>query len=88
MVAVIENRAHIEGVVTNVVDHPGREGYLRVGLVLKKALDTDDYPNLARADEGNTIGINVRKEAAAKIVEGMAFSGTVRKAGGQEYFLV
>jgi hypothetical protein len=88
MVAVIENRADIEGFIANVADHAGRPGYLRVTVIIKKAYNVKSYPNLARADEGGTIAINVRKEEAEKMVVDKEFRGIVRKAGAQEYFLV
>ncbi|MEO6313829.1 MAG: hypothetical protein ABIU63_10850 [Chitinophagaceae bacterium] len=87
MVAIIENYAGIEGKIVGMTDHPTREGYLQMKLALKKSKTVEGFPNLAQADEGTTIHINVKKEAADQLAVTKSFSGVVRKAPGQEYFI-
>ena len=89
MAPIVENWAEISGTVKSITDHPKMEGYKQITLSLKSSKDVNDFPNLANADEGTDIVINVRAEEIDKvgIVEGEKFKGTVRKAFGQVYFL-
>jgi hypothetical protein len=89
MAPIIENWATVSGNVKSIADHPKMEGYKQITLDLKKSEDVEDYPNLAKADEGTDIVINVRAEELEQsgAREGGAFRGIVRKAFGQVYFL-
>ena len=89
MAPIVENWAEVSGTVTSINDNPKMEGYKQITLSLKSSKDVGEYPNLAKADEGTDILINVRTEAMneAGAVEGKHFTGTVRKAFGQVYFL-
>lgn len=89
MVSIIENWASIQGEIKSVSSHPGSKGYLEVDLALKEALDIDGFPNLAKADEGNTIHINVKPEQLRllNIKAGKPLCSKARKAFGQVYFL-
>lgn len=87
MVSIIENYADIEGKIVDLSDHPTRPGYLQMKVALKKSKDVEGFPNLAQADEGTTIAINVKKEDAAKLHGQKSFSAVVKKAAGQEYFI-
>ncbi|MFT3936242.1 MAG: hypothetical protein QM726_21615 [Chitinophagaceae bacterium] len=87
MVSIIENYAAIEGKVVGLDEHPTRPGYLLMKLALKKSNAVEGYPNLAQADEGSTISINIKKEEAAKVEGKKSFSAVVKKAAGQEYFV-
>jgi len=89
MVSIIENYADIEGKIVEVTDHPTRPGYLQMKVALKKSKTVEGFPNLAQADEGTTIAINIRKDAAGTKAFHTAniFSGVVKKAAGQEYFI-
>jgi hypothetical protein len=72
-----------------LTDHPTRPGYLQVKVALKKSKPVEGFPNLAQADEGTTIAINVKKEEADtdKFIAKKSFSAVVKKAAGQEYFI-
>ena len=87
MVSIIENYADIEGKIVEVSDHPTKPGYIQMILALKKSTAVEGFPNLAQADEGTTIAINVKKEEAAKFHGQKSFSAVVKKAAGQEYFI-
>ncbi len=89
MVAIIENYAAIEGQVVTTTDHPRLPGYLQVKVALTKSAAIEGYPNLAAADEGNTISINIKKDAAGghAFKTHAPFTATVKKAAGQEYFI-
>ena len=89
MAPIIENWAEVSGKVKSITDHPGMEGFKQITLSLKSSKDVGEFPNLARADEGTDILINVRSGDIDKAgaVEGEHFTGTVRKAFGQVYFL-
>jgi hypothetical protein len=89
MVSIIENRASIEGVVLSISENPALKGYLLFELELKRSNEVESFPNLAKADEGNIIRINVRPDQLAdkKIKPGDTFSCNVRKAFGQVYFV-
>lgn len=89
MVSIIENWASVEGVVRSISESPVLKDYLLLELELKKTNDVESYPNLAKADEGNIIRINVRPDQIEdqKIKPGDTFSCNVRKAFGQVYFV-
>jgi hypothetical protein len=89
MVSIIENCANIKGKIVELSEHPTRPGYLQMKLALQKSEMVEGFPNLARADEGTTIAINVKKEEAdiKKLQAKKSFSAVVKKAAGQEYFI-
>jgi hypothetical protein len=89
MVNIIENWASIQGTVKSVIEAASPKGYLQVELDLEKSTDVENLPNLARADEGGTIRINVKpgQISAYDIKPGSRLEGKVRKAFGQVYFL-
>jgi hypothetical protein len=89
MVSIIENYAAIEGTIIEVNKHPLRPGYIQVKVALKSSKPLEGFPNLAQADEGTTISVNVKKEdeVAKKMYSQKVFNGVVKKAGGQEYFM-
>lgn len=88
MVNIIENWAEISGTIKNIVNNPDLEGYLQLQIMLEKTKDIEPYPNLARADEGEVIRVNISRVVAesAKPTPGAVFKATVRKAAGQIYF--
>ena len=89
MAPIIENWAIVSGTVESVCDHPEMEGFKQIRLRLKESKVVEGFPNLAQADEGQLIVINVRASDLdqANAEEGKDFNGTVRKAFGQVYFL-
>jgi len=89
MVSIIENYADIAGKIVELTDHPTRPGYLQMKVALKKSKAIEGFPNLAQADEGTTIAINVKKEEAdpQKLKAKKAFTAVVKKVAGQEYFI-
>ena len=89
MAPIVENWAKVSGTVKSLTDHPTMEGYKQITLALKESKEVGEFPNLAKADEGTDILINVRAEDMDKAdaAEGEHFTGTVRKAFGQVYFL-
>jgi hypothetical protein len=89
MVSIIENYANIKGKIVELTEHPTRPGYLQMKVALEKSKMVEGFPNLAQADEGTTIAINVKKEAAdtEKLKAQKSFSAVVKKAAGQEYFI-
>ncbi len=89
MVSIIENYADIAGKIVALTEHPTRAGYLQMKVALKKSKPVDGFPNLAQADEGTTIAINVKKEEAdtEKLQAKRSFSAVVKKVAGQEYFI-
>ena len=87
MVSIVENYAAIKGKIVDLSDHPTRPGYLQMKVALKKSKDVEGFPNLAQADEGTTIAINVKKEEANNLEVKKTFSAVVKKAAGQEYFI-
>ena len=89
MVSIIENWASVEGIVRAIYDNPVLEGYLLLELELQKTNDVQSFPNLAKADEGNIIRINVRPDQLddKHLEPGNSFTCNVRKAFGQVYFV-
>jgi len=88
MVNIIENWAIINGTIKNVSDNPKLRGFTTLKVLLEKSTDVSPYPNLAKADEGSLISINIRTTNSdkEKLLPGMEFNGTVRKSIGQIYF--
>lgn len=89
MVSVIENKAKIEGQVKAIHPDGGPDGYCQIEVALQKSDDIEGYPNLAKADEGSVITINLRPEQLAdcNIEPGSAFEANVRKVFGQQYYM-
>jgi hypothetical protein len=89
VVNIIENRAKVEGTVKSVSENKGPDGYMQVEVDLKRSSDVEGYPNLAKADVGSKITVNVKKDDIAphSFRPGKQFSSEVRKAFGQVYFL-
>jgi hypothetical protein len=88
MVNIIENKAKINGKV-NAINDNGPSGYSQIEVELQNSDEVGGYPNLAKADEGSVITINVKPQqiSDANIVVGNNLSATVRKVFGQKYFM-
>jgi hypothetical protein len=89
MVNIIENKAKIEAAITDVDVDAGPQGYCQVKAKLQKSEEVEDFPNLAKADEGTIITVNLRPTqlTANNLEKGKQFSATVRKVFGQQYFM-
>ena len=89
MVSIIENKAKIEGNVEAVNENAGPQGYCQIQVALQKSDDVEGYPNLAKADEGSVITINLRPEQLSdcNIEPGSDFKAQVRKVFGQQYYM-
>ncbi|MEO5999304.1 MAG: hypothetical protein ABIN89_21100 [Chitinophagaceae bacterium] len=89
MVNIIENWAFIQGIVKSVGNSGAPKGYVPITLELQNALDSEALPNLAKADEGSIINIQVKPEQIDKyaIRPGKSLSCKARKSTGQKYFL-
>jgi hypothetical protein len=89
MVTIIENKAKIEGKVKEIAENVSLQGFYEVQVQLQKSEDVKGYPNLAKADEGSLITINIRSEEISeqKIKPGSKFSAKVKKVFGQKYFI-
>ena len=89
MVTIIENWAEIEGTVKSILGNPALSEYTIVNLELAASAEVESFPNLARADEGSTIRINVRTADLEHhgILPGQKLRCVVRKAAGQMYFI-
>jgi hypothetical protein len=89
MVNIVENWAQIHGVVESIVENPKLSKYSLVNLDLKGSAPVGSFPNLARADEGKTIKMNVMTSELGThgIRRGATISCIVRKAYGQVYFM-
>jgi hypothetical protein len=89
MAPIVENWAIVSGKVKSIRDHPDMEGFKQIIFTLRDSKEVEGFPNLAKADEGEDIVINVRTEELEKVNAevGEEFNCTVRKAFGQVYFL-
>ncbi len=88
MVSIRPNQACIGGTVKGKCVGP--EGYLQLELQLASSDDVDSMPNMARADVGNIILVNYKQDQlpSCDTEEGKFINLTVRKAPGQQYFVV
>jgi hypothetical protein len=89
MVNIIENKAKIEGKVNAIDENGGPEGFCQVKVKLQASENVENYPNLAKADEGSEITVNLRsKQLSEGNVEiGNSLCAIVRKVFGQQYFM-
>ena len=89
MVTIIENYARVQGVVKSVKANDKVAGYHQIEFQLQESEDVQSYPNLAKADEGKVIKINLTNEQLKdhKPKRNQVFSTTVRKAKGLVYFM-
>lgn len=89
MVNIVENWAKIEGIVKDISDNTDLKGYKILAIMLTTSKEVPAYPNLAKIDEGSLIKINIA-EADYQTINpevNKEFTGTVRKAPKQVYFL-
>ncbi|MEJ7913840.1 MAG: hypothetical protein WKF70_11845 [Chitinophagaceae bacterium] len=88
MVSIVPNRSSIEGVVCSIQPNLDLKGYIVLELALSCSVNVEDYFNLAKADEGSIIRINVKADHLdSQLKPGDTFSGDIRKAPGHVYFL-
>ena len=89
MVNIIENKARIEATITSIDKNGGPQGYCQLLAKLEKSKVVGSYPNLAKADEGTIITINLRPDQLSEdnLETGKHFKATVRKVFGQQYFM-
>jgi hypothetical protein len=89
MVNIIENKAKVKGKVKTITENTSLQGYCQIKLQLQKSDEVKGYPNLAKADEGTLITINIRSSEIENqnIKPGSDFSATVKKVFGQKYFI-
>lgn len=89
MVNIIENKSQIDGKIKSVHRDAGPPGFSQIEVLLNEAKDIADFPNLAKADKGSIITINVRNDQlkTLNIAPGNDLSTVVRKAFGQKYFI-
>ena len=89
MVNIIENKAKIKGKINAIDDTDNPKGYCQLVVKLQKSEDVEGYPNLAKADEGAVVTINIHSEEVSNhhIKIGTSFEATVKKVFGQKYFI-
>ena len=88
MSPVIENYANIKGRIIAVMDHPQLPGYQQLKVSLENSYPITGFPNLAAADEGADIFINIKKDNASAInttLQGV-YKSLVKKVNHKEYF--
>jgi hypothetical protein len=89
MVNIIENWSGIEGTVISMDENDELPNYYVVEVQLQTSSDVVPFPNLARADVGKHIHINIKKNELEKynIKLGANIICTVRKSLKQAYFM-
>ena len=89
MVTILENYAKVQGVVKSIKENAKIAGYHQMEFELQEAEEVKSYPNLAKADEGKIIKINLTNEQLKdhKPKRNHQFSTTVRKFKGLVYFM-
>jgi hypothetical protein len=89
MVNIIENKAKIKGTIKCIEKTSTPQGYCELQVKLEESDDVEGYPNLAKADEGSVILINLHSEEIAmrNLKEGESFHAIVKKVFGQKYFV-
>lgn len=89
MVNIIENKAKIKGKINAIDDTNNPKGYCQLVVKLQKSEDVEGYPNLAKADEGTIILVNIHSTEVSshQIKIGTSFKATVKKVFGQKYFI-
>lgn len=90
MVSIIENRATISGTILSISEEADARGFTDVMIELSGAADFEEYPNLARADEGSAIKVRMQKSfiSETSFQAGDRVKICVRKVAGQVYFLL
>lgn len=89
MVTIIENCASIEGIICSIQQDPSLNNYFQIELELRKSANVGNFPNLAKADVGEIIRINIRSDQFSNhsIKAGDEFSGKIKKGLCQIYFM-
>ena len=89
MVNIIENYAHAEGIVRSIKQHDKLPGYHQIELELRTSKNIGSFPNLAKADEGKTVLVNIKDEDLKQhnIEIGQPFSREIRKFSPNVYFM-
>ena len=89
MSIIIENYAKVRGVVKSVKVNPKLSGYHHIHLDLIDTKDIESFPNLAKADEGKVIKVNIPSTDIEKkpLKKDQKLALVVRKERGQVYFI-
>lgn len=89
MSIIIENYAKVRGVVKSVRVNPKLSGYHQIQLDLIDTKDIESFPNLAKADEGKVIKVNIPSTDIEKkpLKKDQKLALVVRKERGQVYFI-
>ena len=89
MSIIIENYAKVRGVVKSVRVNPKLSGYYQIQLDLIDTKDIESFPNLAKADEGKVIKVNIPSTDIEKkpLKKDQKLALVVRKERGQVYFI-
>ena len=89
MSIIIENYAKVRGVVKSVKVNPKLSGYHQIQLDLIDTKDIESFPNLAKADEGKVIKVNIPSTDIEKkpLKKDQKLALVVRKERGQVYFI-
>jgi hypothetical protein len=90
MVAIIPNRAELEGKIVSIKKERGRDDFHNlklqlIGVTLLKGADT-----LSDLEAGQDVNLLVTTEAVKsnKIKKGLVISCLIRRAAGEDYFII
>ena len=67
MVSVVENWTEMEGKVLSFKPSQAFLNFLELEVTIEKTRDVEGFPNLLKNTEGETVGILMPKELAAKL---------------------
>ena len=90
MVAIIPNRAELEGKIISIRKERSREHFHAIRLKLMSVAFLKGENLLSELESGNEATVLIATEIlrSNKIKKGMVISCNIRKAAGPEYFII
>ena len=90
MVAIIPNRAELEGRIVSVKKERGRDDFHKLKLQLKGVTLLKGLDTLVDLQAKNEVNVLIASEIVKrkKIKKGLVISCMIRKAVGEDYFII
>ena len=90
MVAIVPNRAELEGKIVSIKKERGRDDFHRLKIQLTGVTFLKGGNVLSGLEAGNDVNVLLTTEQikSNKIKKGLIISCMIRKAAGEDYFII
>ncbi len=88
MVPIIENYAIVSGKVEKITPLDSPKNFVQIDLLFEQSINVENFPNLALADIGKSMPINIDTQLAKSIHVGSFIKMKVKKVSNILYYAV